>query len=815
MCMWIPLIDTFRYADVDHAVLPVTSGYRLVLTFNLLSQGEPQLAASLGDDQAKLCNLLASWARSIQRMDGDAPLQLVYILEHEYTQAGLRLDRLKGNDRRKVAYLKGACDEQKFCVCLAQLELSKVGGVDENEDGYDSECLNDAGYHELYEVCDTQLSLLKIYDIDGTEIATDVELSEEDVVQEASFEGVDPDDEDYSGPTGNEGVSATHFYHRTCVVILPRNRKINFLFEAKLKGKTDLEPWVDTMFQNLYEKPGDTNLVNDLESFCHCVIERNHGNRGKAQMGGIYYPWKQTQSLPDTTLSTAALVSLRLRSADVLERIAKVSHDMLLPSVYEGLGKIIAQEGLKKWEISLEKAFTCIASIRSHRDALYYVRKGFNTVDGLLQREAPDIDDLSTKIWEALLSKLDSVASVDPSGAGPLLEMASRLGEGALLGPIASLVEKHISQVEFVMSFLYLLKGYPEIDMNTLQQVHGDIHGKLAANFSIHKAFATRNMSDKPAFPSASGPRYRYDHRMAQTKEKTGATTQDKIQRFAVFLSQSLSWNLANNVFQIIDKIAAEVPHVGDFSIILIPFLRATALTDLKADESGHYQNLIRTTLTAYTERFVGMEPARPQDWTRPRAGCGCRNCDILGNWLTDPSQKQIRYDGLVQDPKRHLTDRLGPQSECRYEYDRSAKPQALVITKTQSRWEQDHREWSRRCTEAVKNINSIAPKPDLEHLLGSLYSPLLDLTAQRLPPNAPRTEPPSVAMLKVTPKSPEPRTMNAAWGTKNKIMAGTRNPPSLTRPPLQATTAPNRPTPPPTAGVKRPHAQLDIVDLT
>lgn len=45
-----------------------------------------------------------------------------------------------------------------------------------------------------------------------------------------------------------------------------------------------------------------------------------------------------------------------------------------------------------------------------------------------------------------------------------------------------------------------------------------------------------------------------------------------------------------------------------------------------------------------------------------------------------------------------------------------------------------DHREWTRRCTEAIKHINSIAPKSDLEHLLGDLYSPLLYLTAQKLP---------------------------------------------------------------------------------
>lgn len=414
-------------------------------------------------------------------MDGEAPLQLAYILEHEYTQP--RLDMLKDNDRRKVKYLKGACDEQKYCVYLADLELSKEGDVDEgdfdedeDEDGYRSECLNDAGYHELDHVCNTQVSLSGVFEIDGTSIAAGVELSEHDVVQEDAFEGVDPDDEDYS-----EG-SVTHFYSGTCVVIIPRNRKTEFLFESKLKGNTDLEPWVDSMFQEISETPGDADLVNDLESFCHCIIKRNQKDRGNASMGGIYYPSEQPRPLPDATLSSAALVSLRLRSADIFERIATMSHAMLLPSVYEGLGKIIAQEGLTKWQTSLEKAFSCIASIRSHRDALHYVRKGSNDIDGLSRGEALDIDGLSTKIWEALLSKLDSLTAVDPSDAEPLLEMASRLGEGALLGPIVSFVEKHISQFEFVVSLLHLLKDYTGININILQQVHSDIHGKLAAN---------------------------------------------------------------------------------------------------------------------------------------------------------------------------------------------------------------------------------------------------------------------------------------------------------------------------------------------
>jgi hypothetical protein len=52
-------------------------------------------------------------------------------------------------------------------------------------------------------------------ELDGTEVAKDLEFDEESFIQVDALADEDPDDEDYSGFTGNEGVSTTHFYHRT------------------------------------------------------------------------------------------------------------------------------------------------------------------------------------------------------------------------------------------------------------------------------------------------------------------------------------------------------------------------------------------------------------------------------------------------------------------------------------------------------------------------------------------------------------------------------------------------------------------------
>ena len=781
--------------------MPVTSGYRLVLTYNLISHGEPQSAAVLGDDHAKLCRLLASWARSNE----EAPEKMAYLLDHQYTETGLRLNRLKGSDLRKAEFLKKACDEQDYCVFLAQLELSREGACDEPEDGYGygyGSSYN-GDYHEHFDDIETELRLLKVFEMDGKEIATNVDLDEEDLVQEDPFKDEKPDDEDFSGYTGNEGVTSTHFYRRTCIVVVPRSAKIDFLFESQLKRNTDVAPWANSMLQKLSETPEDVHVRVDLESLCDLIIARNVENKDKAPMGDTYYSWEQPRPVPDTSLSTGALVALRLRRPDLFEKLAQVAHDMLLPSVYEGLGKVIAQDGLKEWQLSCVKAFLPIAKIRSHSDALGYVRKGFDA------EESPGgntgVKPLITRLWETLLSKLeDTLAKPDTDDVEPLLEMASDLGEGSLLGPIASFVEKHISQVDFVISFLHLLKDKNTIGEKERNQLHRDIHSRLAVTFNLQSAFINEDFT-----PNRFPKRQRCGRQAEETQR-----VHDRIERFVTFLEQSVYWDLSENVVQIIDTIAAEVPNINNFAAVLIPFLRSSAKTVLNVDKTGHYRSLVYKTVKAYIERYVGLEPVMPQDWSRPSGGCGCFNCKYLSNWLLDPLQKLIRYDGIVQPPKKHLMGMLNREHDCYCEYDKKVSPHGLIIIKTQSRWQEALRNWTRRSKEAVDNIKSIAPEPILKSLIGDQYHDLINVTAQRLPANTPRKEPPSVTITKVTPKSPEPRSLSAAI-TKNQIMAGRTSSPSLGRPPLTASNAQNRPAPPQTAGVKRPYAQVDIVDLT
>ena len=94
------------YADCRHEVRPVTSGARVVLTYNLLTKG---VAATMPPrvEPRMLDALMAALQRHFDtplagRFGGEAapPDRFVYLLDHEYTARGLHWDLLKGATRR-------------------------------------------------------------------------------------------------------------------------------------------------------------------------------------------------------------------------------------------------------------------------------------------------------------------------------------------------------------------------------------------------------------------------------------------------------------------------------------------------------------------------------------------------------------------------------------------------------------------------------------------------------------------------------------------------------------------------------------------
>ena len=120
------------YADCVHEVLPITSGYRLALVYNLRRQGRGQLpqAPDYDTEQARVTALLRQWSAGKDAPEDDSPEKLLYPLEHAYTPAELAFEALKGADAAAPAVLVAAASAADCDLHLALVTIEESGSAE-------------------------------------------------------------------------------------------------------------------------------------------------------------------------------------------------------------------------------------------------------------------------------------------------------------------------------------------------------------------------------------------------------------------------------------------------------------------------------------------------------------------------------------------------------------------------------------------------------------------------------------------------------------------------------------------------------------
>ena len=115
------------FADCVHEVLPVDSGHRLALIYNLIRVGEgpPPSAPDYESVQRQAIALLRLWDRGQGSLAGSEPesdqsqAKLIYPLEHAYTQAELDFSALKGADAAVAGVILESARETDCDLYLA------------------------------------------------------------------------------------------------------------------------------------------------------------------------------------------------------------------------------------------------------------------------------------------------------------------------------------------------------------------------------------------------------------------------------------------------------------------------------------------------------------------------------------------------------------------------------------------------------------------------------------------------------------------------------------------------------------------------
>ncbi|KAF2670498.1 hypothetical protein BT63DRAFT_454687 [Microthyrium microscopicum] len=264
------------YSDVTHEIKPVESGYRLVLTYNLIqsASGISKSSAGLMLKQDILTQrVLAGWH------DHFSSNQQIYILDHQYSQESLKLQSLKGRDKAVVQQLKTVSSVKGFYIFLATLDHWHI------EDYGDDDDLGD----------DTTLKNIRT--LTGVPVTDKVSVEIEDILQDEPFQRT-PDSEEEGEFTGNESMPPSLRYHNSVVMIVPQSR----LYQA-IRG--DYNPIPDEFLISLcrqsLQQPGNTRLRCDVEAFLKL------SSKWKLQKLALVIDWSIRLGFPEICRSGLAV----------------------------------------------------------------------------------------------------------------------------------------------------------------------------------------------------------------------------------------------------------------------------------------------------------------------------------------------------------------------------------------------------------------------------------------------------------------------------------------------------------------------------
>ncbi|HMR95865.1 MAG TPA: 2OG-Fe(II) oxygenase [Microthrixaceae bacterium] len=235
------------YADTRHEVLPVETGHRVVLTYNLSLRGETM--APLTDDPSAVTATAELLGRHFNelpaprwrndRQAAEPPDRLVVLLDHQYTERGLRWSHLKGHDATRVEMLRKAAEVVGCEIALAQAEIQETRDCYEDEpprwgrsgrsywDDDDEPDGNDGGF-VVGEILDSSIMVVPGA---GESLRFDSTVNEAEIVEVTPTDELKPYDSEYTGYMGNWGNTLDRWYRRAALVIWPHTR--SFAIRAK------------------------------------------------------------------------------------------------------------------------------------------------------------------------------------------------------------------------------------------------------------------------------------------------------------------------------------------------------------------------------------------------------------------------------------------------------------------------------------------------------------------------------------------------------------------------------------------------------
>ncbi|RSL55040.1 hypothetical protein CEP53_007231 [Fusarium sp. AF-6] len=685
----------FWYSDVSHEVLPITSGYRWVLTYNLaLDPAQPRPSASLLSqiNTQPLRQALNRWlAEDPEKRENE---YFYHVLDHDYTEASISLNALKAHDLIRVQALKEECSKLPVDVYLALLEKMESGSVEYCPDPYDRRSFyrggyydgygdydddddddeDEDGFHALDEVLESEHKVLALVGLDGHTVTKGLELDEEDILQEDAFEDVDGREE-YEGYMGNSGPMATHWYRLATVVIAPHNS-------------------LPSLFAGNGESPSP---VAHLAR--RCLLSQAPESLFVALDTLLSEAWNPTGRLGSRVSLDAAAVQEVVRVAlnreryDLLDKTMALSPRKLEPGVWDWIKEWLSGGDVNQRFKAIQKGITSAVLLGTNLGQRAEAITRLVPIPDQLSSIEPAALEWARETARQCLE--NSATNVLGSVDGPsMVDLAFYFDDplAFLSETVAPIIAKHKASLALAVSFLSRLMDKAsngKLPLDGSLQLYRSIAKSMITSVDFTKAQSHHSLDE-------SMKRARYGCSLDQLRRdlSVSATIRELSTLFRGLMKADTEAD--NLVASFVAKLTsdcsgikgAEIPHLW------IPFLRKVDATldysTMSSTELSGYQKLFTTFLKAYLDKYVGKEPVYNRSLVRPRVHCNCSDCGRLNEFLVDRSREVGRFP-VNKQRRGHLHSGLdGANIDCTHTTERRGSPQTLVATKELVRFDQD-----------------------------------------------------------------------------------------------------------------------------
>ena len=235
------------YADCEHEALPVQEGNRVCLVYNLIQKHSKGRRRILQAPQYE--SQITEAATILERFltAPKAPAKIAWLLDHQYSPAGLSFALLKGADAARSRVLVQAAARSQCDAYLAIVHIGESGAAEPDDDYFYSTRRNRYRHYEdedeedndedvsftIATVDDAWQHVDEWRDTDDRVVEFGrIPLAGGELLPAGALDGEPPDEKRLTEASGNEGATYERSYHRAALVLWHRNRTLDVLLQA-------------------------------------------------------------------------------------------------------------------------------------------------------------------------------------------------------------------------------------------------------------------------------------------------------------------------------------------------------------------------------------------------------------------------------------------------------------------------------------------------------------------------------------------------------------------------------------------------------